>query len=78
MGKNKTIFLINLIIIKQCIQHYFNRTWNKTWIRKDEFHSSLDMDGTAMSYMSEKEREKYIHDLVKRRNIAHERDLLED
>jgi len=49
--------------------------WNKLWIRKDEFHSSLDLDGEAMGYMNEKEREKYIMDLVRRRNIAHERGL---
>ena len=49
--------------------------WNKLWIRKDEFHSSLDLDGEAMMYMNEKEREKYIKDLVRRRNIAHERGL---
>ena len=49
--------------------------WNKLYIRKDEFHSSLDLDGEAMGYMNEKEREKYINDLVRRRNIAHERGL---
>jgi hypothetical protein len=49
--------------------------WNKLYIRKDEFHSSLDLDGEAMGYMNEKEREKYTMDLVRRRNIAHERGL---
>jgi len=49
--------------------------WNKLWIRKNEFHNSLNIDGEAMFYMNEKQRERYINDLVKRRNIAHERDL---
>ena len=49
--------------------------WNKLYIRKDEFHSSLDLDGEAMGYMNDREREKYIMDLVRRRNIAHERGL---
>ena len=49
--------------------------WNRFWIRKDEFHKSLDMDGRAMAGMSEKRRKKYTEDLMWRREIAHERDL---
>jgi len=49
--------------------------WNRLWIRKSEFHKSLDVDGTALMYMNKEEREKYMADLVKRRNIAHNRDL---
>lgn len=49
--------------------------WQRLWVRRDEFHSSLDMDIVAMYNMTEAEREAYIWDLVKRRNIAHERDL---
>jgi len=49
--------------------------WNKLWVRKDEFHSSLDIDPKAISSMNHKEQEKYMNDLVRRRNIAHERDI---
>lgn len=52
-----------------------NRIWSKLWIRKDEFHSSLNLDAESMLYMNEKEREKYTIDLIKRRNIAHKRGL---
>lgn len=79
--KNKFIIYLNLI--KYRIIHIFKYVWlviiklnwNKLYIRKNEFHSSLDLDGEAMSHMNDKEREKYILDLVKRRNIAHYRDL---
>jgi len=48
--------------------------WDRLWIRKDEFHKSLNMDVMAMLDMNEKEQEEYLADLVKRRNIAHDRD----
>ena len=50
--------------------------WNRLWIRKDEFHSSLNMDIVAMLAMSQKQRKAYEKDLLKRRQIAHERDLM--
>ena len=49
--------------------------WSHSYIRKDEFHSSLDMDIEALITMNEKQKEKYVMDLVKRRNIARQRDL---
>ena len=49
--------------------------WNKLWVRKNEFDKTLDMDGEMLIHMNEKEREKYMMDLVKRRNIAHERGM---
>ena len=48
--------------------------WNKLWIRKDEFHSSLNVDLAGVLDMNEKERDKYATDLIRRRNIAHERE----
>jgi len=68
---------------KQCILHIVRRMWlvsikqkwNRLFIRKDEFSKTLDMDGEALSYMNDTERKKYMVDLVKRRNIAHERDF---
>ena len=49
--------------------------WNSLYIRKDEFHSSLDMDVMAMLDMNKKDRDKYINNLMIRRNIAHEKDI---
>ena len=50
--------------------------WNRLWIRKDEFHSSLDFNAELTSKMSNRERAEYDADLFKRRKIAHERDLV--
>jgi len=49
--------------------------WHGLWIRKDEFHHSLDTDFVAMCNMTKLQQERYQRDLVNRRNIAHERDL---
>lgn len=49
--------------------------WHKLWIRKDEFHHSLNMNGAAMLEMNEQEKEKYLADLVRRREIAHQKDM---
>jgi len=49
--------------------------WDKLWIREDEFHSSLDMDINSMLDMDDKERDDYLKDLTKRRNIAHKNDI---
>ena len=49
--------------------------WYKLWIRKDEFHKSLDMDIETMIGMSEKRKNKYLEDLTRRRQIAHLRDI---
>lgn len=79
--------LIELKIIKQNIKdnliyvwaYIWNQKlkllWYKLWIRKNEFHKSLDTDMDAMLNMNEKQKENYINDLVKRRNIAHNRDF---
>ena len=49
--------------------------WFRLWIRRDEFDCFLSMDPLALMGMNDKEQEKYIHDLIRRRRIAHERDL---
>lgn len=49
--------------------------WYKLWLRKDEFSRSLDIDIKAMFEMNEKEKAKYIKDLMHRRDLAHERNL---
>jgi hypothetical protein len=50
-------------------------TWNRLWVRNDEFHQSLEMDVKALIRMSDSEREEYMFDLCRRRNIAHNRDI---
>ena len=49
--------------------------WYRLWIRKNEFHCSLEMDAEAMIEMNEQERNVYLLDLLHRRRIAHKRDL---
>ena len=49
--------------------------WYRLWIRKDEFHKSLEKDFKAMSVMDEGQRQAYINDLVIRRNRAHQETL---
>jgi len=64
-------------ICYQCrmLKHRPGLIWDGLWIRKDEFYSSLNMNGLAMLDMDEGAKKKYISDLSKRRSIAHERDL---
>lgn len=49
--------------------------WYRLYVRKDEFHRSLDTDPAAMFEMNRQERDAYFDDLWKRRKIAHRRDL---
>jgi len=46
--------------------------WHRLWIRKDEFHSSLEMDTEIALTVGV---DKYLKDLVYRRDLAHRRDL---
>jgi hypothetical protein len=48
--------------------------WYRLWIRKDEFHKSLNPDFSAMLVMDKEELKEYHLDIVRRRNIAHYRD----
>lgn len=49
--------------------------WHRLYIRKNEFHCSLNMDVLAILEMDEQETKKYFADLARRRKIAHQRDL---
>ena len=49
--------------------------WNKLFLRKNELDPSLDMDYEAMSVMNDKEFGRYQADLVRRRTIAHKKDI---
>lgn len=64
-----------LVYQLKMLKHRPRLWWNKLFIRSNEFHSSLDMDAYALVDMNENDRKKYIADLIRRRNIAHERDM---
>ena len=49
--------------------------WNRLWIRKDELHPSLDLDSGHLANLSPEESDSYMLDLIRRRQIAHQRDL---
>lgn len=49
--------------------------WHKLWIRENEFHQSLSFDLKAWLAMNEKEKDLYLKDLARRRQIAHDRDM---
>ena len=46
--------------------------WKRLWIRKDEFHSSLDTD--YLPGISQEEEDNYSKDVFRRRHLSHERD----
>lgn len=49
--------------------------WNRLYLRKDEFHSSLNLDPFAWIVMNKKQRVVYANDLAKRRHRAHLLDI---
>lgn len=49
--------------------------YSQLWIRRDEFHPSLDMEPALMGWMSPKELKEYMELLSDRRQTAHERDM---
>lgn len=57
------------------LKHRPKMIWNRAFIRRDEFHRSLNMDVFAMCDMTDADRQRYIADMIRRRNIAHERDI---
>lgn len=62
--------------IKRCVWNKHLRLWwCRLWIRRDELHSSLDIDPEAMIEMDEQEKKQYLADLTERREEAHRRDL---
>ncbi len=63
---------MKIIIIKIKLRHF----WDCLWVRKDEFHKSLEMNTEYMTGLDHEGVRKYLGDLEKRRRIAHERDLL--
>ena len=54
-----------------------NWYWFTFKIKKDEFHKSLDLSHVEMLKLNKEDREKYIMNIVKKRNLAHEMDIKE-
>jgi len=42
---------------------------------EDEFHRSLDLDSEAMMYMTDRQTDRYLKSIAKRRMRAHEESL---
>ncbi len=61
----------------QCglLKHRPRIVWHKLWVRRDEFHPSLDMDVAAMLNMNHTDKRNYLDNLTLRRRMAHDRDL---
>lgn len=53
----------------------FRVWWSRLWIRKNEFHPSLDIDVEYARRLKGEGVEKYWRDVLRRREIAHRRDL---
>jgi hypothetical protein len=49
--------------------------WARRWIRKDEFHPSLDSHARYYRHLSPEKRTKYWQDIDRRRQVAHRRDF---
>lgn len=52
----------------------FRLWWCRLWIRKNERHISLSMDSEAIQSMDEVHLARYSRDLIRRRQIAHNRE----
>ena len=66
----------NIIYQIKMLKHRPRLFWHRLWIRKNEFHKSLNQDFEALMDMNEADRDKYTKDLIRRRKIAHNRDLM--
>lgn len=49
--------------------------WARLWVRKDEFHWSLELDDEAILYMDDEQLTAYRKDVAWRRQIAHLREM---
>jgi len=49
--------------------------WNSAWVRKGEFHRSLNIDERAVSKMTPEQQTTYREGLLRRRSIAHTRGI---
>jgi len=54
---------------------YTRHFWHTLWLRKDEFHQSLELDLDYMLLLSTEDQGKYQNDLLISRNRAHDGDF---
>ena len=66
---------MNFFYQLKLLKHRPRQFWNRLYIRKDEFHKSLDLDLKLMVDLNKEDQKKYLLDLIRRRDIAHRRDL---
>ena len=52
--------------------------WHTLFARRDEFHPSLNFNSFLYEKFNLGDRKKYVDDLIKRRNAAHDADLKRD
>lgn len=77
----KLLIMDLLEIFNPLVKFYLRRRalifwwWQRLWIRKDEFHSSLNTNYNIVAHLTPDERSLYYLDLAQRRQIAHQRDL---
>jgi hypothetical protein len=49
--------------------------WCRLWVRREEFHWTLEIDWEGIFVLSEEKFEQYTKDVIRRRSIAHDRTL---
>ena len=52
---------------------FLRHFWHTFYVRKNEFHISLETDMEYIMYLNQGEIEEYLRDLIVRRQIAHNR-----
>ena len=59
-----------------CPYYSIRHWWRVLWVRKDEFHISLEIDMEWLTYCNPKGGlDAHLTDVTRRRQIAHERDM---
>lgn len=76
--KYKTLLKLFLIDLKKNFRkpYFFVKNFfYSTYVPRNEFHHSLDLDIEYYEHLTKDQREKYLADLMRRRNASHEKDL---
>jgi len=74
------------LIIKWTLIELYDRCIFHCWLKpkhlidrrysgSDEFHKSLNFNADLFMHMQKSERDQYVQDLMKRRNVIHGKDL---
>ena len=76
MIKKIKVLIVKIMYQLKMLKHRPRLICDSLFIRKDEFDKSLDMDIDKYSKLSKEEKVNYQHELVRKRNLAHELDCL--